>query len=162
MKKMALICAALSFAFLSSCDAPQTLTFAYKAQTSSVKKADDWTSCEIEAAQLVPVSTQVGQTPAFITPMQTSCYGTSCYTTGGQVIGGDVYSYDSNTALREKAENQCMSRKGYQLYVASECSKGQLPDGLTGNPSAPIIKPEGNFCVADLGFMGVPVTIVEK
>lgn len=160
MKRLALL-AIIGFA-VTGCDVPQPATFAYKPATNSVKKADDWTSCEIEAAQRVPVNTQVGQTPTFVTPMYTTCGAYSCYTSGGQVMGGDVYSYDANAELRNRAQNQCMARKGYQLYEANLCKKSQIPEGLSGNPTAQIIHPEGNFCIADLGGMSIPVAVAEE
>lgn len=121
----------------------KAFAYIYKQGSTNAELANDVLNCRVEASQRVPSSMQVGQTPTWTTPQQTSCYGTNygygtqanCYTTGGQTYGGQTYSYDANEALRKQVADQCLARKGWRLINLPACAKGvdvsQLKDRWT-------------------------------
>lgn len=159
---------------LFACVEPQVGTFAFRSNTTNQQKADSWLDCKVRATREVPVSTQVGTTPTYTTPVTvsptyTNCYGygnsASCTTTGGvvsggQTYGGQAYSYDANSQLRRDYAIQCMRKKGYSLVDLPFCRPDQTPEGLTASMRDQIIKPTGNSCLVALeNSLGVPVTV---
>lgn len=157
---------------LVACEATQTGIYAYRPNTTNQQKADSWLNCRVQATRAVPVSTQVGTTPAYTTPIQvsptyTNCssygYSATCTTTGGivtggQTYGGNTYSYDANGALREQYRDQCMRKKGFALVDLPSCTKGQVPEGLTASLSDKILDPTGSSCFVPFGeYVAIPI-----
>ncbi|MBT9382791.1 hypothetical protein KM176_02855 [Pseudooceanicola sp. CBS1P-1] len=101
----------------------------YKTGATLMQRQDATTDCQIEAARRVPQSIQIGTTPSYTTPIQTSCnrIGTQvfCNTTGGDTIGGNTYSYDANSGLRQSAYRQCIAHKGFLDLSIPACPKDQ-------------------------------------
>lgn len=122
----------LSSILIASClvlSACGSVSLWYKAGTSQVKIDSDLVNCRVRAVQSVPVNTQVGVTPTYVTPVETTCYTVDnkmqCTTTGGQVRGGNTYTYDANDGLRKDVITQCMQKLGYQSISLPSCSPAQ-------------------------------------
>ena len=118
------------------------ITYFFKPGVSIAQKDKDSFDCELEASRTVPVNSQIGTTPTYRTPIQTSCYGYTCTTTGGQVYGGNVYSYDANKSLREEYYGRCLAQKGYQSAMVPVCPtdlklSDDLKKTLVGKVRAP-------------------------
>ncbi|SHI79023.1 hypothetical protein [Wenxinia saemankumensis] len=104
------------------------------------------TACEVEAAQQVPVSTQIRTMPSYTTPTRTDCTSddagnTTCVTTGGETRGGDVVSYDANTELRQRVIAQCMGAQGYSRISLPRCTDDQLAGRSIGYQQIPDLSP---------------------
>ena len=126
----------------------------YKAGVGFAQIKNDNTNCQIDAAQRVPVQTQISQTPTYTTPVQTTCnsYGTGfgvgygvstsaqtfCTQSGGQTYGGTIQSYDANAGLRSQATLQCMANKGYRYVNIAACPSGV---DLSGQANERVVRP---------------------
>lgn len=138
MFKSRLLVSAVALAALAGCEPtteqlvkqgkPIEKVYPSKAGVTVGQMQNDFTDCEIEAAQRVPQQMTIGTTPTYTTPLSTQCvnngYSVSCNTTGGQTYGGQTYSYDANAGLRGKAEAQCLIRSGYSLATIPKCPEG--------------------------------------
>lgn len=159
---------------LFACVKPEETAFAFRPNTTNQQKADHWLDCRIEAARAVPVSTQIGTTPTYTTPVTVSPSYTNCtgygasaictttggYISGGQLYGGQTYSYDANAELRESYQYQCMRKKGYSLVSLPVCSADQVPEGLTASMKDRIVDPSGSSCAAiTVENVAVPVRV---
>ena len=159
---------------LTACAVSWQGEYLYKPGATNAEKASDYVDCAVEAANQVPVNSQIGTTPVYhaptqTSPMITSCsgfgYGVNCMTTGGQTTGGQtyggqVYSYDTNASLRVDVAKQCMMRKGYSFTPATICTASQTPKGMTASMSDLIIPASGKFCVVPISdHAGIPVQL---
>lgn len=130
-----------------------TDTVWYKEGASPAKINDAATNCAVQAARTVPQNPQIGQTPIYTTPMQTSCYGTSyvtCTTTGGNIYGGNLYTYDANSGLRDAVMSQCMAKRGYQSVELALCSQ-RVANAVTEVDFATLPKLTKETCLIDMG-----------
>lgn len=134
--------------------AGKPLPMFYKAGVSFAQIRNDNTNCQIEATQRVPAQMQVTQTPAYTTPVQTTCnsYGTGfgvgygvstnaqtfCTQTGGQTYGGNLQSYDANSGLRSQAVLQCMAKTGYRYVNVAPCPSGA---DISGQDQERVLRP---------------------
>ena len=128
----------VSVLFLASCvetmstydayRAGRPMPMFYKGGVDFGRTASDNTDCQVEAVQRVPAQVQTTQTPAYTTPVSTTCnqIGTQtfCNQMGGQTYGGQTQSYDVNAGLRQQVHLQCMARKGYQYLNIPACPSG--------------------------------------
>ena len=127
--------------------------------TTKQQKAKHLVECATLAANKVPVSTQVGVTPRYTSPVYCNTYGnvssfgsvnasTNC--TGGNTIGGNAYSYDANAELRIEIQDQCMAEKGYLTtsFPIPICKSEQIPAGYV-NPRTILQKPIRGSCVIE-------------
>jgi len=161
-------------AFLVACAEPTPTRFAFRPDTTNQQKVDNFLDCQVQAASAVPISTQLGTTPTYTTPITvsptyTNCsgygYGRTCTTTGGivsggQTYGGQTYSYDANSELRQNYTEQCMRKKGYSIVTLPTCRPDQIPEGMTASMGDKIINPTASSCIVSVGNnVGVPVTL---
>ena len=141
--------------------------------TTKQQKAKHLVECATLAANKVPVSTQVGVTPRYTSPVYCNTYGnvssfgsvnasTNC--TGGNTIGGNAYSYDANAELRNEIHNQCMAEKGYLTtsFPIPICKSEQIPAGYV-NPRTILQIPIRGSCVieGDNQYSGTVVLLPE-
>lgn len=147
-----LVCGSL----VAGCEVPPETLYWQTGMTPAQQQRDQ-TNCRVNAANSVPVNTQIGTTPTYSTPVQTNCYNTgysvSCQSTGGQVYGGNAYSYDANSRLRANVVQQCMADRGYQLISFPVCTDEERSGGevLVGNsrlPSANRVR-----CLTENGYV---------
>jgi len=109
--------------------------------------------CRIDAANMVPINTQLATTPQYRTPVTTNChnYGGSiqCNQSGGQVFGGQTYSYDANSDLRGQYANQCMNNQGYSYIQLRRCGERDLTGGIPQYSTLPSLS--SNACAYESG-----------
>lgn len=158
---------AISTLFLVGACLP--VEFWYKPGVVPQQPIIELTDCQVRAARDVPAQLMTGQTPTYVTPVQTSCTGSgqgrynpygytsnsnvSCTQTGGQVSGGRLYTYDGNANLRGQVAVQCMSQKGYQYISVRKCENKDLPQSLPSYKTLPKLQsnscafqiPDGNY-----------------
>jgi hypothetical protein len=135
---------------LSGCE-PVVHEYRYKSNVSVSQKDQDYFECDLASTQVVPANSQVGTTPMYVTPRQTSCYGYSCTTTGGQVLGGDIYSYDANASLRSDYYNRCLAAKGYSVVTLPMCPPNTVvPDRLKKTLMTQVRGPAEGACIVDV------------
>ena len=135
--------------------------FWYKPGVSPERPSVELNNCQVQAAKKVPAAPMIGQTPVYVTPVQTNCSGSgygsyysstyrsstnvSCTQTGGQVYGGQIYTYDGNAQLRNQVVAQCMSNKGYQYISVRQCEARDTQKGLPTYKVLPRL--QSNSCV---------------
>jgi len=133
---------------LTSCAQPIQFWYQQGAVPGSANR--ELVNCQVAGVRNVPVNTQIGQSPSFVTPVTTSCFGGGysihCTQSGGDVIGGGVYSYDANSKLREALVAQCMREKGFQYITVRQCKDADLKNGLPNYRTLPPLN--SNACVA--------------
>lgn len=137
-------------------------SFLYKAGTNDAMRANDITTCQVDAAQRVPQNMVLRTTPAYTTPVQTTCnrIGTQtfCNSYGGDTYGGQTYSEDANSGLRTRAYLQCLGNMGYSLPTIPACPKGTTFSDLDqsnvlepySNRTCYFVTPEGQGAVGNL------------
>jgi hypothetical protein len=146
-----LIILALSTVLLLSACEPVVDNYRYKSNVTVSQKDKDYFECDLASAQVVPANSQVGTTPMYVTPRQTSCYGYPCTTTGGQVLGDDVYSYDANANLRSDYYNRCLAAKGYSVVTLPLCpSTTVVPEQLKQTLMTQVRAPAEGACIIDV------------
>lgn len=132
---------------LSSCAGP--LEFWYKPNAYPGDSDRELLSCRVSGARSIPVNTQIGKTPTYVTPVITHCYPVGyymrCSHSGGDVFGGDLYYYDVNDRLRKDVVAQCMGDKGYQSISIRQCTEKDLKKGIPSYRTLPQLNQ--NACV---------------
>ncbi len=81
---------------------------------------NDETNCKVSALQQVPVNRMTRITPIRLIPQRHCDRPGNCRVIYIEV-GGDVETYDANLPLRQRVEEQCMTRKGYQRVELPIC-----------------------------------------
>jgi len=150
--------ALFGMALLVSGCTPQVVQYAYKPDTSVSQKDRDTLECEVAASQAVSPNVQIGTTPVFSTPVQTSCYNignsVQCRTTGGQVSGGRTYSYDANASLRRDVAAQCLVDRGYRLTPLPVCASNKATPEARQRLSGQLQAPRDGACVLQISPRG--------
>lgn len=151
-----LVCVSFALVALTACEMPPRTGF-WKSGATLAQLESDSTDCEVFATRQVPVSTQVGTTPTYTTPVNTSCYNygysVQCTTTGGQVYGGTAYTYDANAGLRERVGIQCMASRGYQVVTYEFCSDAEVANGVRPFNSGRLPPASDVLCVTANGYV---------
>ena len=141
---------------LAACVPTTQLTY-WQPGVPPVTRQSDYTDCRVEAANRVPASMQIGTTPAYTTPVSTTCSGIGnsvfCSSTGGNVIGGNVYSYDANANIRDSVIQQCLARRGYQRITFPICTAEQRSRGVTPSLSEMLPPASEVLCVTGNGYV---------
>ena len=111
------------------------LSIYHKEGTSVSRMQSDLLSCEVAAAQDVPIATELRREPPYYVPGDRVCYSNGkCYLRGGYYIPGRVYTVDANRGLRSRVQTQCMADQGYSPVTLPQCSNAvarQVPPGVT-------------------------------
>lgn len=92
----------------------------HKTGVSVARMQNDTLACRTQAAQKVPVSTQIRRTAPRRVPRRICDQAGNC-NTYYDVIPGDFYTYDANEGLRAQVANQCMITKGYSRASVPPC-----------------------------------------
>ena len=123
--------APLTLAILLSGCAPMNIW--YKPGVPVATAEDKLLSCRVEAAQKVPVNTQVRRTPITIVPRRICNSDGDCRIYYSE-IGGELIVFDANERLRQQVVAQCMTRQGYTPVSLPPCPAGvreAAPEGRT-------------------------------
>ena len=105
----------------------------YKPGVSVAASEDRLLSCRTQAAQKIPVNTQVRRTPVQIVPRRICNSDGNCQIFYDR-IGGETIVFDANEGLRDDVVAQCMRRAGYSPVSIPPCPdsvRAAAPPGRT-------------------------------
>ncbi len=114
------------------------LSIYHKEGTSVSRMQSDLLSCEVAAAQDVPIATELRREPPYYVPGDRVCYSNGkCYLRGGYYIPGRVYTVDANRGLRSRVQAQCMADQGYSPVTLPQLLERRGPAGPAGGHENP-------------------------
>ncbi|MDX1780204.1 MAG: hypothetical protein R3256_02695 [Thalassovita sp.] len=94
----------------------------YREGTAVARMNNDLTDCQVRALRDVPVAQEIRHTPSeLIVESECDENGENCVKTV-KMIEGRIYTVDTNKALRDRVEAQCMIAKGYAWLELPACS----------------------------------------